>query len=498
METLSDERQVTAGVLHGALGAITTHEAWRGRPTTDLMLRLLDVLGPGDGDLVPAVVGECLVPLRFDPDRQRVLLDMIRGFDLRESWPGLVLLLGRSPSWHAVLVAAALATNPTVPLAVSRAIEEALQVLPPDERMARELEIIREGVLPPGAGKLEAAVLAERWPGRVDQGETQVPSPVVVIADDAGPMHSTLRLAADLRRHGVQVRRIAGTTKRLPRGWVPRWALVVAGTDEIGLTGVKQIVATGGSLSPSTHRDVLRRLNKMYGGRLGLPVVRESAGPVLGSDPLDDVEAFLQGALIIQEATLLTGWSAQTIRKRSSRYEALRPRYVANTPYFTFAQLTALRVEKYLSTSLRKRVSQELAARIVRDTQRQERVPTHVTADGRVLFEEGGGLVDEDGQMAFPPVAMDEVIRSFELGGGQTAPELLKPSLHTRVHPLIGHGSPTVEETRIPATVVRDVMRWGRDAGKSGSDLIAYAQNFYDLTPEQIHDAEDLGMKIAA
>lgn len=490
------------GIIHAVLGVLATADTWRGEPLTDTFARLLESLDGDDAVHLPAAVGECLMPLRGSPDELNLALDLITGFDLHEAASGLVPLLRETPDGRAAQTAAAMASHPAVPPLVGELAELAAGKLAegsPD--LPTRVRMLLTGELPPGSGDAEAWLFAERWPGRVPL--EQAAAPLVVLCEDAGSAAQNLEFLLEARRAGSQVRRLpGGGGQEPPDDWLPTWAVMAAAEERPGWWPQSGAFRrTDGSLGPARRRQLLRWMAKRLHGSLAL---RSSGLLQTWDEPLDDpllsIDAFLDGALRIPEVSFLTGWSGTTVRNRGKDHEDLQPRTAgpSGIPVFDFAQLTALRVERYVTREFGKRSDPELASLLVKRARSERSVPTHVTDTGQVLFEEDAEtVVDKYGQASFKPVALGEVARSFEIGMGRTVPELLRPSTYTRVHPSVQRGTPVVEGTRISATAVRDVVARGRKGHLDGEELMAFVNDYFpELEADRVRDAADVGQRI--
>lgn len=505
MATLIDRSPaptVPVGVVHAVLGVLATADTWRGEPTTDTLERLLEVVSPEDAGYLPAAVGECLSALRGDADEFTLALDLIKAFDLYEAAPGLAAVLREAPSRTAIETAAAMAPHPAVSSLLGElaghAVSEADDVPP---GLSARVRMLVSGSLPSGAGDADAWLFAERWPGRVNLA--QATAPIIGVCDDAGPPARTLEFVLALRRAGAQVRRLPARPMDVPEGWLPGWAVLVGGRRPPWWLPERPFRSTDGSLGTGGQRDLLRWLVRELKGPLAL----RTSGPESGwdgplGDPFLDAGTFLDGALRVPEVSFLTGWSGQTVRRRGCKHAKLQPRFVSRSglPVYGFGQLTALRVERYMSHHFGRRSDPGLAAQLVSLVEGEHAVPTHVTTDGRILFEQDPDTVfDPSGQTALKAIGLGEIARSFELGSGRTVPELLTPSVYTQVHPSVQRGTPVAEGTRISATAVRDVAARGRSGGHRGADLTDFVlQCLPELGPQQVSDVEQVGQRIFA
>ena len=505
MATLIDDRvAVPSGLVHLVLGVIASGDVWHGEPSTDTLDRLIAAIRSEDAALLPAALGECLMPLRGDAERCNLALDMIRYFDLFEAAPGLAALLRDAPTRRAVLTAACLAPHPaTTPLLGNLAQMGAATL--DDARLVSRVNFLLEGERPEGMSESDRLLFAERWPGRVGFGQTLLP--LAVIAMNAGPPAEVLRLALDFRRAGAQVRRLPFDARKVPSGWLASdggVAVIEGDLPQWWPSHLRdrspRVLRTGGSLSELGRRDLLGRASQSFKGRLSLrPFNVGTLTDKEFPEPLLDVGVFFQGALSLPEVHLLTGWSTATIRKRGNDFSELRPRSpgVMRGSFLDFGQLTALRIEHYVLTRFGRQPSQQLAARIVREAHQNESVPLAITSTGDVLFEEDTETyTDAQGQASMSAARVSEIAEEFRVEGAPV-PGLRRPSAHTSVHPGVSLGSPVVEGTRVTARAVRDVLARGRAGGFVGADSYNWARRYFaELSDEQIDDANRLGERI--
>jgi uncharacterized protein (DUF433 family) len=505
MATLTDDRvAVPSGLVHLVLGVIASADVWHGEPSTDTFDRLVAAIRSEDATLLPAALGECLMPLRGDAERCNLALDMIRQFDLFEAAPGLAALLRDAPTRRAVLTAACLAPHPaTTPLLGNLAQLGAASL--DDARLSARVNFLLEGEPPEGMSETDRLLYAERWPGRVGLGQTLLP--LAVIATNAGPPAEVLRLALDFRRAGAQLRRLPFNTGKVPPGWLASDSGVAIIESELPQWWPRysrdrspRVIRSGGYLSELGRRDLVSRASRSFKGRLSFRPFK--VGRLTGdgsAEPLLDIGVFFQGALSLPEVHLLTGWSTATIRKRGSDFLELRPKSPGfmRGSYLDFGQLTALRIEHYVLTRFGRQPSQELAARIVREARQNESVPLAITSTGDVLFEEDAEIyTDAHGQASMSAARVSEIAEEFKVEGAPV-PGLRRPSAHTSVHPGVSLGSPVVEGTRVTARAVRDVLARGRAGGFVGTESYNWARRYFaELSDEQIDDASRLGERI--
>lgn len=485
-----------AGLVHQVLGVIATADMWHGDPVVDTFERLLETLDEDDLASLPMVLGESLAPLRGDADHFDLALALIGAFHLYEAEPGLLLVLATSPTRRAWITAAAVASHPALAPRLHTHLLERSRA----EEMPPEVDIVLRGRVPPAGDDLSRAMLAEHWPGRIRIQDAV--APLTTVVDGAGQPADQLRLLLELRRRGSQVRRLPAAAPAPPEGWLPNWGVLVTDREQPPWYHHSwPVIRTHGRLTPAARHDVQRRRERFDAGHLHLKRVSMPLPQAGLGDPLVDFELFFEGALEYAETRYLTGWPTRTLR-RHARHKELHPQYAGRlgTPYFTFAQLTALRVEAYLRFEHGRNIGRSLAAKIVRQSLQERAVPTHVTLDGDVLFEEGDALTEESGQQRMKEVVftLGEIVRTFSLGGGRTVPELLRPSTHTRVHPVVQRGAPHVAGTRITARGVREVMKAARGTALGGRRLLGFVRGIYpELTDAQIEDAARVGEDIA-
>jgi len=499
----------TIGLVQHIVNSLGAARLWDGRPAIDTLARVLRPLDEHSAARLGETLGEVLPLLRDEPDRLRVGLDVVRLADLFEAWPGLASMIRNGHASGDVLTtAASIAVHPGVPPLLSELLEMAVVEtdLPDWQRRLVSLRLDPDGV--PNK-EIERVSAGEQWPsaGNWNAGD----APLVAIHPSAGKPSQCLQLAWELSDLGCIVRRLPAALSAEwtvdPR-WLASWTPVVAASASAA-TSVLQalnhgvILDTEGALGVRERRAVLRRIEAVLppGSALMRPPVEMHEG-IRGAPTAEMSPAFMSGGAHTRaEVAFLSGTRRKELTS-FARLDELQPRSIRGINYWTFSQLVAVRTWRFFKASSPGPVGRAVASKLVRLTQSESATLVGVTQRGRVLAYDGDGdLVDvETGQTASDEVLTfaDRLFRPFPLGGGRLAPDLLRPSVHTRVNPLVAGGTPVVDGSRIPAYAVHQMLTDARQSRASAESVATVIAEYPELTAASVQDADRLARSVLA
>ena len=494
----------TLGVVARVTDVLATVRTWEGSPVLDAFRRLLQALPTDDQrSQMPAALGEALAPLRLEPERALLALDVAIEFDLYEASDGVARLVRLSPTPELAARAAILALHPGASDQLREVVALAANSLTSANAvLARQFQITRNPRFDPET-ESDRLALVSIWPGRTTLGRGD--PPVVAIAPDVGTAGQRFELLLDARAAGAQVRRLPDEVELAPpKEWMPRSSAVIASTskdDQWWHSYVEAAQVIGAdSLGPSGRQALLQRVNTRLprDRRLRLSAPDQ---PQLLDDPFDEIDAFLAGAFRTHEIAYLAGMSRQTVASTCRSFEELKPRGYRGVHYWGFPTLVGLRAWNYARRKTKRRLDPALAAEFVRLSYQEHAVPVAITADGTVLMEvEEGSYSDAKGQLTNEVFFVAGAIRErFVLGGHRSVPDLLSPSPFTAVNPDVQGGSPTVLQSRITVEVLERVARRAIDDGMTGELVTGYVLNrFPELTEQQLDDARRTARELEA
>ncbi len=456
------------GLARSILSSFADVDLQGASPISTLWRRITGRLTPREAERLPHTLGEVIPLLMSSPARLRLALDLVATFDLVETLPTLLRLASQLATADLVQAAAWLATSPGSKPGVLAEVRRLAGSADLSPRQLRALEVRLSADEVPH-GDLESSLQLQVWPGSSHVAPATAPS--VAIDELAGSPELRLKVAGDLHEAGASLRRLpAEWSSNLEPRWLGRRTVVVAWTPA-AITRIREIdpsVSTGQFVfGPSDERAGSRRKLLVEvdraltdGPRLRLP---EAAETDLVRSPLNP-DIFQTGAFDLRDMLFLSSVSRSTLNRLR---EELRPQFTADTPYWSFSQLVALRTWQVLRLKTRRR---HLRTDVVRTLSRfagsSETRRIGVTTAGDILHEDDKVLVNlMSGQESIPDfIYLDEVFRPVELGGGRI-PGLTEPSVHTRVNPAVLGGTPRAEGQRIAArTIAKMNLNHGMNA----------------------------------
>ena len=494
----------TLGVVARVTDVLATARTWEGSPVLDVFRRLLQALPSDDQrSQLPAALGEALTPLRLEPERAMLALDVAIEFDLYEASDGVARLVRLTPTPELAARAAILAVHPGASNELREVVALASNSLTSaNDVLARQFQITRDPTFSPES-ESDRLALVSIWPGRTTLGLGD--PPVVAIAPDVGTAGQRLELLLDARAAGARVRRLPHEIEQLPpKEWMPRSAAIIAPTSKDAqwwhLYVEPEQVIGADSLGPSGRQTLLQRVNSRLPRDRRLRLATPDQ-PLLLDDPFDEIDAFLAGAFRIHEIAYLAGMSRQTVATTCRPFEELKPRDYRGVHYWGFPTLVGLRAWNYAKRRTKRRLDPALAAEFVRLSHQEQSVPVAITSDGTVLMEvERGSYSDAKGQLTSEVFFVAGAIRErFVLGGYRSVPDLLSPSPFTAVNPDVQGGSPTVLQSRIKVEVLEHVARRAIDDGMTGTAVTGYVlSRFPELSEQQLNDARRTARELEA
>lgn len=495
------------GLVQHVVNTLAAARPLDGDPPTETLSRLLAVLDDAAAQEIPATIGEVLPLLRDDELHLQLAIDLIQRVDLYEAWPGFATLLrAPAPSGEVLAAASRLSNHPGVPLLLRELLEltQPLAQLPEWQGRLIDLRLRPDA---PATTLIERTAAGEQWPG--SDRWTPGNAPVIALHPSAGSPEQVLGLARDLSELGCIVRRLPlEPVSTVPRLWLATWSPVVAADTAAAtrsLAGLDHgvIVATGGQLGPSSAARVLAEIENVLPPSSGY--VRQGVEPLdMARDSAPDAsmttELLSSGSHSRLEVAFLSGARARDLTE-FAKSPGLEPRSVHGTYYWSFSQLVAVRTWRYFKSISPGPVGRKVAERLVAIAQAEEATLVGVTQAGRVFArDDDGDLVDvENGQTASEAVLSfaDRLFKPFPLGSGRSAPDLLRPSRHTRVNPMVAGGSPVVANSRIPALAVHQMLNPMRQSsGTTGLDTVL--KEYPELSAESVHDADRLARTLLA
>lgn len=485
----------TLGVVSRVTDVLATVRTWEGAPVVDVFRRLLQAL-PGDEQRsqMPAALGEALMPLRLEPERARLAMDVAIDFDLYEASSGVARLVRTAPTSDVLVRAAILANHPGASDELRDVVALASSgVAQRDDVVARQFEIAQHPQFTPKSAS-DRLALVSVWPGRSETGVGD--PPVVAITEDVGSVGQRFDLMLEARSAGARVRRLPLLVDRTPsKEWIPRSTVVIASPSADEAWWSPLVEATGvlaaDGIGPSARLALLRRVNDRLprDRRLRLAAEEQTQLP---EDPFEEIDAFLAGAFRTHEMAYLAGMSRQTVAKTCREFDELHPRDYRGVHYWGFPTLVGLRAWNYARKRTRRRLGPALAAEFVRLSHAERAVPVAITIDGKVLMEvEDGSYSDAKGQLTSDVFFVAGAIRErFVLGGHRSVPDLLMPSPYTAVNPDVQGGSPTVKGSRVKVEVLERAARRAIEDGMAGPAVADYVlRRFPELNEQQLEDA---------
>lgn len=396
----------------------------------------------------PAALAGVLPLVRKDPPRTRFAAEIATTFDLWEVASDLARFAIEDGDPELVLAAAALCGTAGVNGSVADRLVRAL----PGE-LARAAEIrLRPDAVP--LSSAERSLHLQRWPGARQRGDSSPAAPVVVLDSELEPSVS-LRLSVELLRAGAVIR-------RLPPAATPFWfgpeTIVVCNalTRTRILSSAPSLPEANVLVSPALDDEqdvasVLRRINSLLPPerRLRLTMLRTELATSIW-----DPEVYRLGVYQTREASFLT--SAPTAAMyRLAKQGLLTPRRYG-VYIWAFRDLVAVRTWQYLRSQSRKPISPQVVPRLATFSGDAQVVRVGATSGGRVLADRGSGwedIVSGALVMDLPVEDVDDAFRPFSVGG-RRAPDLLKASENTRLHPAVLHGAPYRRGHRITAVAL--------------------------------------------
>jgi uncharacterized protein (DUF433 family) len=481
------------------LSVIASAEPAEGAPLVDTWRRLVADLTEDEAIQLPAAIASVLDPLRLDPERFRLALDIITTFDLAETLPKLIGLGISNGDPDLALRAALLVSNPSVPVELMNQVEILGSHARFNERQRQSFAIRLNPSAQP-MDDLQVQLQNQLWPGRWTVAPENV-APIVAVDELSGKATDRWTVLADLVEAGAVVKRLPAHWNHTPRSqWMNPRVPTIAWTD----TSLARIRAFLPSfridslyiLDPASPRPNADRLISEVNTRLAgwRSIKARSVLPSRAAESPLSSGLYRQGAFDLKDMTFLSGCGAEQLRRLKDVLPARYPR--EREPYWSLNQVVAGRAYRYLQLAApNKRISKQVITSLVEFAGFDEPTSVGINSGGEILVEHGGRFLNwKTREVMNPPdVLLDRVFQPFAVG--RNVPDLILPSAYTRVHPDLAGGTPTVRGKRVPAraiAAIADQLRGGADLVESVRDL------FPDLHPEAIRDAANLGRALLA
>jgi uncharacterized protein (DUF433 family) len=462
------------------------------RVVADVAAVLMDT-DEDEAPFIPAAFAAALRAVSSDLGRWRAAAEAAVQLDLFECVDDLVAGLERLADPHQIGNTALLIANPAVPAARREVLARRLMAFLSSETLQTQLEV-RLGLVRPETAP-EHVLDSQVWPGRHSAAELSRFAPVVYVAAEGAPPADYWRVLGALVEAGARVRRLQATVEDLPQ---PDWA-----TEHAPLVcwSGKAIFQWKNLTRFDENRVVMAPAS--LESKLALPRlindVQSNFPPGWALRPLRETQSAADESLAFSVETLREGGfdhlemmylgaAGRSVLQNLAR-DVLIPKD-DDRQRWTFDQLVTLRLVQGFKVYRRTRADAKKVFERLHDIATANTTSAVAyDANGNVYIDEGDGFRTLDGnQEALGEVLkVDVAFRPFKLGGG-LVPDLLHPSVRTRVDPRVLGGTPTVRGRRISARALNDVYALrGEDATRSA---------FPELEPAAIFDAVRVGREI--
>jgi uncharacterized protein (DUF433 family) len=442
------------GFIRALMGIVLATRPRFDATVADLWSALIRDLSDDESVALPAGLTE-IVPLFLgDEDHLRLLVDLLVAFEIFEVGPELAVLARRRSDPNLLIAAAALAAHPGGDPRLADEVVEVAADMDLSDPERRAVQIRLEPSVAPETD-LERILRAQVWPGAVDDLPSWLP-PTVGVDEMSGTARDRWTALAVLAAAGLNVRRIVN--RSAPAGWLRHGTPVLTWDTQAtgrlhrvfeGITATDVVVVDGDLRQERVARALLRQLGLVVpriAAASALPIARN--GGVVDQVTAMSPDVYRSGALDSADMGVLAGGGRRALYETK---DDLPPTMVRNQSYWSFNQLVALRTWQYFKSQTDSgRLSRSLLTRLSRFAGADDSSVVGVTATGHVLARDAAGYTDiESGQRVLEAVvALDVVFQPFSLGAEQV-PSLLRPSLHTRVHPGTLGGTPAIVGHRI-------------------------------------------------
>ncbi len=478
------------------LAVFATGDTREGSPLVDTWRRLIADLDEEEAAQLPLAIASILDPLRSDPDKFELALDIITTFDLVEALPKIVTLASTEGDSDLTLRAALLASSP----AVSSELRNRLILLGARVELndhQRQSFAVRLNPAADAFGDLQTQMRNQLWPGLWSAPPPNV-APIAVVDELAGRAMDRWSVLGDLVEAGAVVRRLpAGLHSAPGPPWlnprVPVIAWSARAFDRLRAAVPNYSPDAMYILDPSRPRpaveQLIREVNLRLAGwrqlrsRTVLYVRRADENPL-------SRELYKLGAFDLKDMTFLSGCGQEQLRRLKDVLPARYPR--EKEPYWSLNQVIAGRSYRFLQLAApHKRISKQVITSLVQFAGSDEPTRVGINSGGEILIEREGRFINwKTREVMNPPDALlDRVFEPFVVD--RTVPDLVKPSAYTRVHPDLAGGTPTVLGKRVSARAIAAIAE---QLIGSKDDLVERVHDVYpDLLAPSIPDAANLG-----
>jgi uncharacterized protein (DUF433 family) len=432
----------------------------------DAFARVAQILGtletPEQAQLVGPAYSRAVRLLDADLPRCRAAADVAVRLDIVEALEGLLETLRSHADVHQLSNAASLASSAAAPAGAAQDVWRIAEGANLADAFMRQLTLRLSATSEPDSD-LEVVVAAQAWPGRANREALRRIGPSVYVDGDADRALDVWKTVAILASSGARVRRLPPVGVPVDPAWFqPLFPLVT--WSGLGVTRIKRALPLINPrvITPpedlSSVISVTRFLNRL---RRELPAWSQLRMPPEVSPaelPAFSPESLSLGGFDAAEMSYLGAASLSVVRRLAQ--ESLRP-YDSDVQRWQFSKLVTLRiVQAFKGRGLVLKTDpagihsqlEELAA--ASETSR-----VGVDAKGVIFVEEGGIFTAlHSGQQAIPEaVLIDQAFQGFRLGGG-AVPNLLQPGRYTTVHPAVLGGAPVVQNRRLSARALAQLM----------------------------------------
>ena len=441
--------------LYSSVLHILSNTDSRAHSMTAMMNNLTDHLTAEEAECLPMAIGGVLRLLRRDPERLRFAAEIVARFDFFEAARELADVALVSDDRELLLAAATVCGNPSVAAPIRERVAEAVADDPAGLIRLDHRAVPRTAY--------EESLYWQRWPGARTDARRFALAPVTVL-DQGFEADAALRLAIRLDEAGASVRRIASSAPT-PMWFGPQTVLICLPRTRQRVLNhypgfspsrilVENMLTDNRSTTKLLHKinAVLPEPQKLWLADPGPEVTAKLWSP----------DVFTAGVYSTRDASFLAGTTTSSLYYMRKRC-LITPRELRDSQAlrWTFRDLVAIRTWAYLNSVSHHRVSSSVVTALSEFAGDTKAVLLGATSDGHVVVDRGEGWIDvETGQLMLdlPITDIDAVLQPFEYGGGK-APDLLKASPNTRLHPTVLNGTPHLNGHRISAKALASVDR---------------------------------------